>query len=86
MKNLHMVVVVTYRDGEYEQVMRDNSGLEFSRTVAPYRVVEITKDAIIIDQFNNGGLIKQFFEGKDSFYVQVKVGEFTFKDYFTKLN
>jgi hypothetical protein len=40
--------------------------------VAPYRIVEVGKDYVIVDQMKNGGISKLFFSG-NAFYVEVKV-------------
>jgi hypothetical protein len=52
--------------------------------VAPYRIVEVGKDYVIVDQLKNGG-ISRLFLSENAFYVEVKVGEFTYRDYFTRM-
>jgi len=49
-----------------------------------YKFVEAGKDYVIVDQMKNGGTGKLFLTG-NAFYVEVKVGEFTYRDYFTRM-
>jgi hypothetical protein len=55
-----------------------------SKESFPYRIVEAGKDYVIVDQMKNGGVSKFFLAG-NGFYVEVKVGEFTYRDYFTRM-
>ena len=55
-----------------------------SKASFPYKIVEVGKDYVIVDQMKNGGVGKLFLAG-NSFYVEVKVGEFTYRDYFTRM-
>jgi hypothetical protein len=77
-------VTLKYSDTEYTQVIVGGKDIVLSKTSPPYRVVEIGGDYVIIDQLQNGGKVKLFLE-RNSFYVEVKVGEFTYRDYFTRM-
>jgi hypothetical protein len=83
-KNLRSNMVLTYRDNECDQITFDNEGRELSRHTMAYRLVEVRKDVVIVDQLDNGGVVKLFRDGDKSFYVEVKVGEFAYRDYFTR--
>jgi hypothetical protein len=83
-KQLGSNMTLTYTDKEYIEVTVGGKGAVLSKTSSPYRIVEIGKDYVIIDQQKNGGTVKLFVNG-NSFYVEVKVGEFTYRDYFTKM-
>ena len=78
-------MVLIYRDEKCAEVIYDNSGHELSRKWVPYRVVKITKEYVVIDQFENGGVVKIYLDGDDSSYVPVRVGEFVYRDYFTRI-
>jgi hypothetical protein len=77
-------VVLTYREHECEQIIFADNGEVLTRETFPYRLVEVRKDHIIIDQLENGGIAKLFREGDDSMYVEVQAGSYKYKDYFTK--
>jgi hypothetical protein len=47
----------------------------------PYKIVELGESKIVIHEAS--GVSKIFFEG-NHFYVEVKVGDYTYKDYFTR--
>jgi hypothetical protein len=83
-KKLHSNMVLTYRQNECDQVIYDDNGHELSRETIPYRLVEVRKDMVIVDQPKNGGVGKLFRDGENSFYVIVKVDEFSYRDYFTR--
>jgi hypothetical protein len=77
-------MTLTYTDKKYTEVIVASNGMALSKVTSPYRIVEVGKDYVIIDQLEHGGVNKAFLDG-NSFYVEVKVGEFTFKDYFTRM-
>jgi hypothetical protein len=77
-------VTLKYSDTEYTQVIVGGKDIVLSKTSPPYRVVEIGKDYVIIDQMKNWGIAKLFLTG-NGFYVEVNVGEFTYRDYFTRM-
>jgi hypothetical protein len=76
-------VTLTYEDREYTQTTYDNEGRELNRVSAPYKIVKVSGNSVIVDQFEHGHVVELFLEG-DSFYVEVKVGAFTYRDYFTR--
>jgi hypothetical protein len=82
-KKLNSNVTLTYTDNKCTEIIVDGIGHELSKQSSPYKIVETHKDYIVVDQPNNGGPGKVFFEGS-SFYVEVKVGDYTYRDYFTK--
>jgi hypothetical protein len=82
-KKLNSNVRLTYTDNKCTEIIVDSKDHELSKESFPYKIVETHNDYIVVDQSNNGGPRKGFFEGS-SFYVEVKVGEYTYKDYFTK--
>jgi hypothetical protein len=55
-----------------------------SKESIPYKILELGKDYVIVDPMKNGGVGKLFLVG-NSFYVEVAVGEFTYRDYFTRM-
>jgi len=83
-RNARSNMTLTYTDKEYTEVIVANSGMALSNETCPYRIVEVGKGYVIVDQLKNGGAGKLFLSG-NSFYVEVKVGEFTYRDYFTKM-
>lgn len=83
-RELQSNVVLTYRESECEQVMYDHAGHDVATRTWPYRIVKVRKGVVVVDEFKNGGVGKLFLVGSDSFYVKVKVGAFTYKDYYTK--
>jgi hypothetical protein len=82
---LRSKMVLIYRDRECAEVIYDNSGHELSRKWFAYRVLEISRRYVIIDQPGIGGIIKIYLDGDDSSYVLVRVGEFKYRDYFTRI-
>lgn len=78
-------MTVTYSDHNYVQIEYDTRGTEFNRRSGPYAILQIEKDFVVIDQQQNGDSGKLFFEGSNSFYVEVQVGEYTYRDYFTRM-
>ena len=82
-KNLHSNMTLTYTDNECLEIVFDDKENVLSKESFPYKIIEAGKDFVILDQPNNGGVGKLFLEG-NSFYVEVKVGEFRYRDYFTK--
>ncbi len=83
-KHLNSNVTLTYTDKVCTEIVLDRKGDELSRESFPYKIIENNKDYVIVDQPNNGGVGRLFLEG-NHFYVEVKVGEYTYQDYFTKL-
>ena len=77
-------MTLTYTDQGCLEIIDDNKGNVLSRESSPYKIVEIGKDYVILDQARNGGVGKLFLKG-NSFYVEVKVGEYSYNDYFTRL-
>jgi hypothetical protein len=77
-------MIVTYSDHDYVQVDYRPDGTVGTPQSAPYELLQIEKDFVVIDQKAEGSSAKLFFEG-NSFYVEVQVGEYIYKDYFTKL-
>ena len=77
-------VTVTYSREKYIQVISDGKGRVLSRGIAPYHIIQIGRHYLVTDQFKNGGIQKLFLEG-NSFFVKVRMGQYTYKDYFTKL-
>jgi len=71
---------VVYGKSTYRTIL---NGDVRNSTVAPYRVIESDADYVVIDQFDNGGILKINFV-ENSFYVNQSVGGFKYKDYFTK--
>jgi hypothetical protein len=80
----HSNMVLTYRDSECEEVIFTQTGQVLSRETIPYRLVKVEKTVVIIDQKENGGIVKLFRDGNDSLYVEVQVGSYTYRDYFTR--
>ena len=78
-------VGLIYSEKEYITVIFDGKANKLSNASAPYKVIKIDGNHMIIDQLQNGGITNIFFE-KDSFNVQVNVGEYTYRNYFKKLN
>jgi hypothetical protein len=66
---------LTYTHNKCTEIIVDRIGHELSKQSSPHRIVETHKDYIVVDQPNNGGPGKVFFEGS-SFYVEVKVGNY----------
>ena len=77
-------MTLTYTDQECTQVIAGGSGIVISRESIPYKTLELRQDYVVVDQMKNGGVGKIFLAG-NSFYVEVKVGEFTYRDYFTRM-
>jgi hypothetical protein len=82
-KKLNSNVTLTYTDKNWTEIIFDGKGHELSKESLPYTIVETHKDYIVVDQHNNYGPSRIYFEGR-SFYVEVKVGDYTYKSYFTK--
>ena len=78
-------MTLMYLDKECIEVIHDALGRELSRKALPYRIIKLEKDYLLVDQYNNGGVGKIFRENDDSFYVEVKVGTFVYRDYFTRI-
>jgi hypothetical protein len=83
-KKLNSNVTLTYTDKNWTEIIFDSKGHEFSKESLPYTIVETHKDYIVVDQHNNYAPTRVYFEGR-SFYVEVKVSDYTYKSYFTKL-
>ena len=83
-KTLGSNVQFTYTEHDCLEIIFDRQGNELSRDSSPYRVVEAGPGFVVIDQMNTDGIGKIFFQG-DSFYVEVKVDDFTYKDYFKRI-
>lgn len=83
-KKLNSNVTLTYTDNKCTEIILDSKGHELSQESFPYRIVETHKDYIVVDQPNNGAPYRVYFEGS-SFYVEVKVGDYAYRSYFTKL-
>lgn len=81
---LNSNVVVSFSKNEYTQSTFGPGGDVFSRESVPYRVIEVHADRIVIADQAEGGTSTLFFDGPDSFYVEVSVGTFIYKDYFTR--
>ncbi len=77
-------MVITYRDEEADQIVFGDNGQVLSRETIPYRLVEVRQHYVVIDQLENGGIVTLFREGDGSMYVEVRVGRYKYKDYFTK--
>lgn len=77
-------MVLTYREHECDQVVFGDNGQVLSKETIPYRLVEVRKDYVVIDQLEKGRIVKLFREGDGSMYVEVLVGSYKYKDYFTK--
>lgn len=54
-RNLNSNMTLTYTDKEYVEVIVDGHGAVLSKTSSPYKVVEIGKGYVIIDQMKNWG-------------------------------
>jgi hypothetical protein len=83
-KKLNSNVTLTYTDKNCTEIIFDSKGHELSKESFPYTIVETHKDYIVVDEHNNYGPSRVYFEGR-SFYVEVKVGDYTYKSYFTRL-
>jgi hypothetical protein len=83
-KNVGSKLTLEYTDTSCLQTQFDNGGNVLTRETIPYRVVSVTDKSITIDEFKNGGIVEIFMEGA-YFYINVKVDDFTYKDYFRKL-
>jgi hypothetical protein len=83
-KKLGSKTTITYADEEYFQVIYDDKGNILSKESSPYKILETGRDFVIIDQMKNGGQAKIIFED-NSFFVEVHVGEYSYKDYFSKI-
>jgi hypothetical protein len=77
-------MTLTYTESSCVEVIYDSRRNVLSRKSFPYKIVETTDRYLTVDQPRNGGVGKLFLEG-NGFYVEVKVGDYTYKDYFTKL-
>jgi hypothetical protein len=80
-KKLNSNVTLTYTDSKCTEVIFDSKGHELSKESFPYKIVELGDSNIVIDEAS--GVSKIFFEG-NHFYVEVKVGDYAYKDYFTR--
>ena|ERR1700675_2799989 len=81
-KKLNSNVTLTYTEKECTEIIFDSKGHELSKESFPYKIVELGESNIVIDEAS--GMSKIFFEG-NHFYVEVTVGDYTYKDYFTRL-
>jgi hypothetical protein len=81
-EKLNSNVTLTYTDSKCIEIIFDSKGHELSKQSFPYKIVELGESNIVIDEAS--GVSRIFFEG-NHFYVEVKVGDYTYKDYFTKL-
>jgi hypothetical protein len=80
-KKLNSNMTLTYTDTKCTGIIIDCKGDELRKESFPYKIVELGESNIVIDEA--GGVSKIFFEG-NHFYVEVKVGDYTYKDYFTR--
>lgn len=76
---------LTYDQANCREVIFDGKGKVLSDTSYPYKILKSGKDFLIVDQPGNGGKGKLFLDG-NSFYVEVKVDDFSYRDYFTKFD
>ena len=74
--------LVEYSGKNYLTVIVNKNGEILSEKSATYQVLEITNDYVYIDQFNNGGKFKLYFESKDSMYIKNESG---FNDYYLRV-
>jgi hypothetical protein len=81
-EKLNSNVTLTYTDSKCTEIIFDSKGHELSKESFPYKIIELGESNIVIDEAS--GVSKIFFEG-NHFYVEVKVGDYTYKDYFTRL-
>jgi hypothetical protein len=81
-EKLNSNVTLTYTDSKCTEIIFDSKGHELSKESFPYKIVELGESYIVIDEAS--GVSKIFFEG-NHFYVEVKVGDYTYKGYFTRL-
>jgi hypothetical protein len=79
-------MVLVYTDRECDQITYDSNGHELSRKTLPYRIVRIAPEFVIVDQEKNGGVTKIYRQGRDSLYVEVQVGNYIYRDYFTRVS
>ena len=81
-KKLNSNVTLTYTEKECTEIIVDSIGHELSKESFPYKIVELGESNIVIDEACR--VSKIFFEG-NHFYVEVKVGDYIYKGYFTRL-
>jgi len=81
-EKLNSNVTLTYTDNKCTEIIFDSKGHELGKESFPYKIVELGESNIVIDEAS--GVSKIFFEG-NHFYVEVKVGDYTYEDYFTRL-
>jgi len=72
---------VIYGNREYETVMYRKNGDILSRAKASYKVVDISDEYVVIDTFENGGVVKFHFVASGA-YINLQ----GFKEYFRKTN
>ena len=82
---LHSNMVLTYTDHDCVEVITDDTGREISRGITPYKVLAVNDDYVLVDRLAKGGVAKIFRESDSSLYVEVKVGNFVYRDYFTRI-
>ena len=78
-------MVLIYTDHDCTEVITDDAGREFSRETMRYKLLEVHDNYVLVDQFENGGVVKIFRENDLTLYVEVKVGDFVYRDYFTRI-
>jgi hypothetical protein len=78
-------MVLIYTDHDCTQVITDDAGRELSRETMPYKLLELHDNYVLVDQFEKWGVVKIFRENDLSLYVEVKVGNFVYRDYFTRI-
>lgn len=78
-------MLLIYTDHDCTEVVTDEVGREVSREITPYKVLEIHDNYVLVDQLDKGGVVKIFRENDSSLYVEVKVGTFVYRDYFTRI-
>jgi hypothetical protein len=78
-------MVLIYTDHDCTGVITDDGGRELSREIMPYKILEIHDNYVLVDQLDKGGVVKIFRESDSSLYLEVKVGSFVYRDYFTRI-
>lgn len=81
---LNSNIIHTYSESEFTQVTFGPDGGVLSSESMPYLLIETHADHVVIDQLANGGRSTLYLDGPDSVYVEVHMGSFTFRDYFTR--
>lgn len=82
-KSIGQSTTVTYKDKEFVEVIR-SQGIVLGEESAPYKVVSMSIDQLVVDILVNGKISTCFFEG-DSFYVETEYKGYKYRSYWTKL-